>query len=84
MRGMVNRVDVIVATAVTHNEVTESILELKESGIPTFSVLNDFANGVRYAYVELNNMKLGRIASWMIVATAKSLGKVTAVVGGHR
>ena len=29
-------------------------------------------------------MKLGRIASWMIVATAKSLGKVTAVVGGHR
>ena len=51
MRGMVNRVDVIVATAVTHNEVTESILELKESGIPTFSVLNDFANGVWYAYV---------------------------------
>lgn len=84
MRNMAGRVDVIAATAITHHDVTEAVVELKAQNIPTFSVLNDFAQSDRQAYIGLNNMKAGRISSWMIATAAKIPGKVAVFVGGHR
>lgn len=84
MRGMAGRVDAVAATAITHHDVTEAVVDLKVLGIPTFSVLNDFAQSDRQAYIGLNNMKAGRVASWMVATAAKSAGKIGVFVGGHR
>ncbi|HEV7310748.1 LacI family DNA-binding transcriptional regulator [Ensifer sp.] len=64
--------------------VTTAIEDLKARGIPVFSLLSDFAAGVREGYVGLNNHKVGRTAAWMIAKAAKRPGKVAAFVGSHR
>jgi LacI family transcriptional regulator len=84
MEGMTGRVDAIAATAVTHPEVTESVLRLNAKGIPCFSLLNDFAQGVRQNYLGLNNLKVGRIAAHMIATASHQAGKVAVFVGGYR
>lgn len=84
IRNMAGRADAVAATAITHHDVTEAVVDLKKQNIPTFAVLNDFAQNDRQAYIGLNNMKAGRIASWMIATAAKPAGKVGVFVGGHR
>lgn len=84
MQNMADKVDVIAATATTHHDITQVVSELKEKSIPTFALFNDFAPGVRHAYVGLNNIKVGRMASWMISTAANSVGKIGVFVGGHR
>ena len=84
MEGMAGRVDAIAATAVTHPEVTEAVMRLNARGIPCFSLLNDFAQGVRQNYLGLNNLKVGRIAAHMIATAARQSGKVAVFVGGYR
>jgi len=64
--------------------VTAAIEELKDKGIPVFSLLSDFASGVRDAYVGVNNRKVGRTAAWMVAKAAKRPGKVACFVGSHR
>lgn len=64
--------------------VTAAIEELKDKGIPVFSLLSDFASGVREAYVGVNNRKVGRTAAWMIARAASRPGKVACFVGSHR
>ena len=46
MEGMIGRVDVVAATAVTHPEVTDAVIRLNSAGIPCFALLNDFAQGI--------------------------------------
>ncbi len=84
MRSMKGKVDAIAATAVAHHEITEVVAELKAAGIPTFALLNDFAQGVRQGYVGLNNLKVGRIAASVIAMSAQRPGKVAVFVGGYR
>ncbi len=84
LRGMAGRCDVIAATAVNHPEITAAVEELRQRGIPVFSLLSDFAQGVRAGYVGLNNLKVGRTAAWMISLSAKQAGKVALFVGGAR
>lgn len=84
MRDLKGRVDAVAATAVTHHEITEAVEELKAEGIPTFALLNDFAQGVRENYVGLNNLKVGRIAASMIVTAVHRPGKIAVFVGGYR
>lgn len=84
MRSLKGRVDVVGASAVTHPDVTEAVVELKEAGIPTFALLNDFAQGIRQNYVGLNNLKVGRIAASMLTLAARKSGKVGVFVGGYR
>lgn len=84
MEGMADRVDAIAATAVTHPEVTDAVTRLNARGIPCFSLLNDFAQGVRQNYLGLNNLKVGRIAAHMIATAAHHAGKVAIFVGGYR
>ena len=67
-----------------HPTVTAAVEALKARGIPVFSLLSDFAPGVREGYVGLNNRKAGRTAAWMIARCAKKPGKVAVFVGSHR
>jgi len=84
LRGMAGRCDVIAATAVNHPEITAVVEELKERGVAVFSLLSDFAQGVRAGYVGLNNLKVGRTAAWMISVSVAGPGKVALFVGGSR
>ncbi len=81
---MKGRVDAVAATAVNHHLVTEAVLELKECGIPVYALLNDFAQGERLSYIGLNNLKVGRIAAWMLATAARRPGRIAIFVGGHR
>lgn len=76
--------DAIAATAVNHQILAQVVAELKEKGVPVFSLLNDFAQGVRRNYIGLNNMKIGRVAAWMITRTLPQPGKLAIFVGGNR
>ncbi len=84
MLAMQGRVDAVAAVAVNHHQTTESVLQLKDAGIPTFALFNDFAQGERLNYIGLNNLKVGRIAAWMIGTAARKTGKIAIFVGGHR
>jgi LacI family transcriptional regulator len=74
----------VAATAVTHVEITDSVLRVQEAGVPCFALLNDFAQGVRQNYVGLNNLKTGRIAAHMIATAVHRPGKIAVFVGGYR
>ncbi|WP_238367176.1 LacI family DNA-binding transcriptional regulator [Mesobacterium pallidum] len=76
--------DAIAATAVNHQLLAQVVTELKHKGIPVFSLLNDFAQGVRRNYLGMNNMKIGRVAAWMITKTLPQPGKLAIFVGGNR
>lgn len=84
MLKLKGRVDAVAANAVNHPKVTEAVLELKAAGTPTCALFNDFAQGERLAYVGLNNLKVGRIAGWMLGTAARKPGKIAIFVGGHR
>jgi LacI family transcriptional regulator len=84
LRRMAGRCDVLAATAVNHPEVTAAVEDLRGQGLRVFSLLSDFAQGVRAGYLGLNNLKVGRTAGWMIGLSAVGPGKVAVFVGGHR
>lgn len=84
MEGLSGRVDAIAATAVSHVEVTDCVQRLQDAGIPCFSLLNDFAPGVRKSYIGLNNLKVGRIAAHMVATAVRRPGKIAVFVGGYR
>lgn len=84
LRAMAARNQAIALVAPDYPAVTAVVEELKERGVPVFSLLSDFAAGVREGYVGLNNHKVGRTAAWMIAKAAKRPGKVAAFVGSHR
>lgn len=77
------RSQVVAATAVNSHEVSAAVRKLLNREVQVFSLLNDFAQGLRQNYVGLNNLKIGRIAGWAIASTQVP-GKVAVFVGGHR
>ncbi|MDZ4094298.1 MAG: LacI family DNA-binding transcriptional regulator [Paracoccaceae bacterium] len=88
MRAMAGRCDVLAATAVNHPEITAAVSAIQGQGLPVFALLSDFAQGVREGYLGVNNLKVGRVAGWMLSLAAQASGrgtaKVAAFVGGHR
>lgn len=84
MEALSGEVDVLAATAITDNSITEKVEELQARGIPCFAILNDFAPGVRQCYLGLNNLKVGRIAASIIAMTVPKSGKLAVFVGGFR
>ncbi len=84
LKAMAARNQAIALVAPDYPAVTAVVEELKERGIPVFSLLSDFAAGIREGYIGLNNHKVGRTAAWMIAKAAKRPGKVAAFVGSHR
>jgi LacI family transcriptional regulator len=79
-----SRCDAIAMTCFDHHLVTRAVTELKRHGIPVFSLLSDFAQGIRENYVGLNNMRVGRTAGWLISRTSRRPGKVAIFVGSSR
>ena len=77
-------VDVVAATAITHVDVADCVERIQARGIPCFALLNDFAQGIRQGYLGLNNMKVGRIAGYMLATAIKKPGKIGVFVGGYR
>jgi LacI family transcriptional regulator len=84
MRAVGTRVDALAAVATNHQEATAAVTDLKEAGIPTVSLLSDFAQGERVAYLGLNNVKMGRVAAFILATATREPGKVAVFVGGHR
>jgi LacI family transcriptional regulator len=82
--GMQGRVDAVAGIAVNHHLSTDAVRRLKEGDTPTFALLTDFAQGERISYIGLNNMKVGRMAAWMLATSARKTGKIAFFVGGHR
>ncbi|MCC5954578.1 MAG: LacI family DNA-binding transcriptional regulator [Natronohydrobacter sp.] len=84
LRGLGARCDAVAAAAVNHQRLTQAVQDLQDKGVPVFSLLNDFAQGVRRNYIGLNNMKVGRVAAWMITGRIRRPGKLAVFVGGNR
>ena len=82
--SMAGKVRAVAATGLDHHEVTRAVADLRARGIPTFSLLSDYAQGVRESYVGLNNLKVGRAVGWLMARMARRPGKVATFVGGHR
>ena len=76
--------DAIAGSAVNHMQITDTVSQLQDRGIPCFALLNDFAQGVRQGYIGLNNMKVGRIAAHMMSKAVANPGKLAVFVGGYR
>lgn len=84
IRSLSGKVDAVAATGLDHHEVTRAVSELRAKGIPTFSLLSDFAQGVRESYIGLNNLRVGRAVGWLMAQIAHRPGKVGIFIGGHR
>lgn len=84
LREMAPKVDAIAMVAADHPNISAAVAELREKGIPVFSLLSDFATGVRSGYVGIDNRKVGRVAAWTIARTSEKPGKVAIFVGSHR
>lgn len=76
--------DAIAATAVNDQKLDRIVEDLRGRGVSVFSLLNDFAQGIRKSYVGMNNMKIGRLAAWMLTKTVQEPGKLAIFVGGNR
>ncbi|PZM14339.1 LacI family DNA-binding transcriptional regulator [Rhizobium tubonense] len=84
LRAVSSRSQAVALVGPDYPALSTVVEELKESGVPVFSLLSDLASGVRNAYVGLNNRKAGRTAAWMIAKSADKPGKVACFVGSHR
>ncbi|PIB25585.1 LacI family transcriptional regulator [Amylibacter kogurei] len=76
--------DIIATSAINHPSLTEIVSDLRDSGTSVFALLNDFAQGMRQNYFGLNNVKVGRIAGWMMATAIPDPGKLAIFVGGNR
>jgi LacI family transcriptional regulator len=84
LKDMARRVDAVAMVAVDHPAVAGAVAEVEAMGKPVFSLLSDFAPGVRHGYIGTNNRKVGRTAGWLIAKAARAPGKVAVFVGSHR
>lgn len=84
LMSLKGRVDAIAATGLDHHLVTKAVQDLRQAGTPVYAMLSDFAQGVRESYFGSNNLKVGRVAGWLISRIAASPGKVAVFIGGSR
>ncbi len=84
MRALAAKTRAVALVGPDHPTLTVAVEALKAKGMPVFSLLSDFASGIREGYVGLDNRKVGRTAAWMISKAAKKPGKVALFVGSHR
>lgn len=84
LEALAKRTAAVAVVAPEHPTLTAAVERLKDAGIPVFSLLSDFAAGVRQGYLGVHNGKVGRTAAWMISHCARKPGKVALFVGSHR
>lgn len=77
-------VQAIAAFCIDHPLITSAVAALKSRGVPVFSLLSEFAPGVREGYVGLNNRKAGRAGGWFVSRITPQPGKVLVMVGSSR
>ena len=76
--------DVLATSAINHRTLSDTIRTLHAAGTPVFSLLNDAATGVQQTYVGLDNIRVGRIAGWLLGMQIRTPGKIAVFVGGNR
>ena len=74
----------IAATAVNHTSTARVTEDLMKQGVPVYSMLNDFARSAGAGYFGMDNMKIGRIAGWMMATQLQRPCKVAVMIGGTR
>lgn len=84
LKEMARRHDGLAMVAVDHPAVTAAVAEVEAMGKPVFSLLSDFAPGVRRGYIGTNNRKVGRTAGWLVAKAARGPGRVAVFVGSYR
>lgn len=84
LTDMARKVDAVAMVAPDHPTLAAAVEAVRGKGVPVYSLLSDFATGVRDGYFGVSNRKVGRTAAWIIAKTAKAPGKVALFVGSHR
>lgn len=84
LRSMKGKVQAVAATGLDHHDTAAAVAELRAEGIPTFSLLSDFAQGVRESYIGTNNLRVGRTAGWLMAKIARRPGKIAIFIGAFR
>lgn len=84
LRSFTGRAHAVAATGLDHHLVTRAVQELRDAGMPVYSLLSDFAQGVRETYLGTNNIKVGRMAGWFIAGLSPRPGKIGLFIGGSR
>lgn len=84
LEAMAERNQAVAMVSVDHPSVSTAVAALEARGIPVFSLLSDFAPGIRRGYVGLDNLKAGRTSGWLLARCAPGPGKVAIFVGSHR
>ncbi|MBS1301164.1 LacI family DNA-binding transcriptional regulator [Loktanella sp. SALINAS62] len=79
-----SQTDAIATSAINHPTLSDLVGDLTANGTPVFALLNDFAQGIRQNYMGLNNVKVGRLAAWMMTTQIRDPGKLAVFVGGNR
>ncbi|EAR51102.1 hypothetical protein OG2516_18070 [Oceanicola granulosus HTCC2516] len=79
-----DKVDALACVAVNHQKLDAAVQTLEQRGVPVVALLNDMAQGIRASYLGLNNIKVGRLAGWMLTRTIRRPGKLAVFVGGNR
>ena len=74
----------VAATAINHPTMIRLVEELADQSVPVFSLLNDFAGRAGAGYFGLDNMKVGRLAGWMMATQLQRPCRVAVMVGGAR
>lgn len=82
--SMAGKVQAVAATGIDHHDVTAAVSLLRDRNIPVFSLLSDFAAGVRETYLGTNNLKTGRTAGWLMHRIMRQPGRLAVFIGGHR
>lgn len=84
IRALSDHVQALAVVSMDHPTITAAVADIRARGVPVLTLLSDFAQEVRDAYVGLNNRKAGRTAAWMINKAARRPGKVAMLVGSSR
>jgi LacI family transcriptional regulator len=84
LRAAAQTCDAVATSAVTHPSIAQLSEQLVTRGIPVFAVLNDFGRASHSGYYGLDNIKAGRLASWMMALKLQAGGRVAVFVGGNR
>lgn len=74
----------LATSAVTHAKVARFGAQLIQQGLPLFALLNDFGRDAHLGYFGLDNLRVGRIAGWMMAQRLQQGGRAAVFVGGNR
>ncbi|MCC5954582.1 MAG: LacI family DNA-binding transcriptional regulator [Natronohydrobacter sp.] len=74
----------LATSAITHAKVAKFGARLMQCDLPIFALLNDFGRDAHFGYFGLDNLRVGRIAGWMMAQRLQAGGRAAVFVGGNR